>query len=167
MVALQNAPKKEYSEILNASVLLKTEFEVFSTWSEQCYTRNCIFETRDFELILLCWEADQETPVHGHGGEKCWVKIIDGQFKETLYHSNDNRTLKEVKNFTSTVNDLSYMDDGMGFHKLKNINNGRSMSLHLYAKPIRHCQQYDANALQFVQKTLRYNTKPELGLNIK
>ena len=67
----------------------KSAFEIFCSWSESTYTRNCIFENERFELILICWQSSQKTPIHDHGGEECWVKFIDGEFKETIYKSNE------------------------------------------------------------------------------
>ena len=57
----------------------------------------------------------------------------------------------------SKPSDISYMIDSMGFHRLENIHNERSMSLHLYAKPIRNCQLFDENSKTFVSKKMSYD----------
>jgi cysteine dioxygenase len=50
------------------------------------------------------------------------------------------------------------MKDFIGFHRLENVSNKRSMSLHLYAKPIRKCRIFDEKSKSFVNKDLGYDT---------
>ena len=121
-------------------------FERYCSWSNECYTRNCIVDNESFELILLCWEAGQATPIHDHGGEECWVKVIQGEFKETIYKFNKPGEIRTLRSTVSKKGDLSYMIDFMGFHRLENISKKRSLSLHLYAKPIRNCQLFDEDS---------------------
>ena len=89
---------------------------------------NCIVNTEKFELILLCWEQGQITPIHDHGGEECWVKVINGEFRETIYKVNKLGELNVIKTIISQVNEVTYMKDFMGFHSLENVSKKRSMS---------------------------------------
>ena len=50
------------------------------------------------------------------------------------------------------------MKDFMGFHSLENLSDKKSMSLHLYAKPIRACRIFDEESNTFVHKELEYDT---------
>ncbi|MCL4148870.1 UNVERIFIED_CONTAM: hypothetical protein GTU68_020361 [Idotea baltica] len=137
-------------------------FENYSSWCDESYTRNCIVENEKFELILLCWKAGQITPIHDHGGEECWVKIIEGEFRETIYTADKSGELKVVKSMISKSNDVTYMIDFMGFHSIENLSSKKSMSLHLYAKPIRSCNIFDENSRKFVNKDLTYDTASPL-----
>jgi len=58
------------------------------------------------------------------------------------------------------------MIDFMGFHNLENKSNKRSMSLHLYAKPIRNCNVYDSKRNAFVRKELSYDNVEGLQQSI-
>jgi cysteine dioxygenase len=109
-------------------------------------------------LILICWCEGQRTPIHDHGGEECWVKVIEGEFKETIYKQNEAGELNFVKSSISKSNEITYMKDFMGFHRLENLSNKRSMSLHLYAKPIRKCKMFDEKSGTFMNKDLVYDT---------
>jgi len=66
--------------------------------------------------------------------------------------------LKLTKTKFSKKNDITYMKDFMGFHRLENSANKRSMSLHLYAKPIRSCNVFNEVSKTFVLKELDYDT---------
>ena len=69
--------------------------------------------------------------------------------------------LKTVKSSLSKTGDISYMIDFMGCHCLENLSNERSMTLHLYAKPIRNCNVFDEVSGKFVNKEMVYHTVAE------
>ena len=156
--ALSNEEKSKYTDIIRSINLPLSAFENCCSWSDKGYTRNCIRDTDKFELILLCWEKGQVTPIHDHGGEECWVHIIQGKFRETVYNVDDLGELNVVKTNISNTGDVTYMSDFMGCHSLENLSDARSLSLHLYAKPIRNCNAFDDDLGEFVHKDLTYNT---------
>jgi cysteine dioxygenase len=150
--------RREYAAVLKEMKISPQEFEKYATWSDTCYTRNCIEENSDFELILICWSKAQKTAIHDHGGEECWVYVVDGEYRENIYEKNDLGELKSVKSLQMQSGDVTYMIDFMGFHDLENHSNRKAMSLHLYANPIKKCNVYDADKKVFVSKKLFYNT---------
>jgi len=158
ITALTEEDCRNYMNIVRSVNIPSAAFEPFCSWSPEKYTRNCIVENEKFELILLCWEQGQVTPIHDHGGEECWVKIIQGTFKETIYKMDDNGELTPIRTGNSAVGDISYMIDFMGFHRLENTDSQRSLSLHLYAKPIKNCQMFDEASKKLVRKELVYTT---------
>ncbi len=159
---LDEVERKNYTTILKSIQLPKAEFEKFATWSETCYTRNCVVENENFELILLCWEKDQITAIHDHGGEECWVYFAEGTFKENIYSQEENGELKIIKTTNTKPGDVAYMIDFMGFHNLENTSNKRAMSLHLYAKPIKNCNVYDSEKNEFFSKEMSYDNVQEV-----
>ena len=93
---LRTASKDEYKSIGVTLDLPLKELEPFMFWSDKRYTRNCIVREGDFELILLCWEPGQGTSIHCHGGEECWVYMIDGMIEESNYiFEDDNLILQD------------------------------------------------------------------------
>lgn len=159
---LDEEERANYTTILKSMTLPIAEFKKYATWSETSYTRNCIVENENFELILICWEKDQVTAIHDHGGEECWVYFVEGNFREHIYTENDNGELSIVKTTNTKAGDISYMIDFMGFHNLENLSEKRSMSLHLYAKPIKSCNVYDSEKNKFVSKELFYDSVKEI-----
>ena len=155
---LSEGERTTYNHIIHSLQLEPNAFEKYANWSKDCYTRNCIADTEKFELILICWCAGHQTLIHDHGGEECWVKVIEGEFKETVYKQDKMGALKLTKTKFSKKNDITYMKDFMGFHRLENSANKRSMSLHLYAKPIRSCNVFNEVSKTFVLKELDYDT---------
>ncbi len=158
ITALTEGERTTFSHIIQSIKFKPETFDKYCSWSNECYTRNCIINNEHFELILICWCEGHRTPIHDHGGEECWVKVIDGEFREVIYKEDEVGELKAIKKTISKPNEVTYMKDFMGYHSLENISKKRSMSLHLYAKPIRECKAYDEKAKTFISRFLTYDT---------
>lgn len=164
LFALNTSDKTQYGAILRRLDLCLKKFEPYQSWIKSCYTRNCIEENDDFELILLCWEPGQSTPIHGHGGEECWVYFLKGDFEERIYTLDDAENPVLKKRNSVGPGGLSYMENHIGVHSLKNCSSERGLSLHLYANPIRTCKVFDEDASEFIEKEMSYHTKQEAEL---
>jgi len=128
-------------------------------FNEERYTRNCIARDDYFELVLLCWEQGQKTAIHCHNNQECWVKVVAGSFAEELYRVNDaTGTMEYISTEILSQHDVTAVEDANIFHNLTNISRGRSISLHLYMKPIEECRIYDAETSQIKRVSLSYDT---------
>jgi len=156
---LYNTSKEDYNSIFENLQLNKKLFEEYESWSQKKYTRNCIYNDEQFELILLCWEKGQETSIHCHGGEECWLYLLEGEIEEVLYNKDENVTQKDIRKLQKL--ESSYINDSIGLHRLKNSFEGRTITLHLYAKPIKKCTFYDEKNSIFVSRHLKYDTIKE------
>ena len=69
-----------------------------------------------FNLILLCWAESQGSSIHDHSNSHCFVKILDGELKETLYtwpKENEDGTMTEMHPLATnscTRNDATYIN---------------------------------------------------------
>lgn len=162
IAALLEEERTTFNHIIHTINFQPEDLEKYTSWSEDCYTRNCIINNEKFELILICWCEGHKTPIHDHGGEECWVKVIEGELKEVIYRRNEDDELIAIKSSRSKVNQVTYMKDFMGFHSLENISKKRSITLHLYAKPIRKCNIYDEDLKRFINKDMNYDTIAKL-----
>ena len=151
-----------YQEALNQSYDLnvsESEIANYTSWNKSSYTRNCIARNRDFELILLCWEEGQKTAIHCHNQQECWVKVIQGNFAEYLYEYDDvNNRMNPTNEVYVAQNEVTTIEDSNTYHSLENTYKGRSISLHLYMKPIVKCNVYNQATNQLECKYLTYDT---------
>lgn len=155
---LSGSSKDNYNIVLQNVCIERTSFSKYENWSKEKYLRNGIYKDEHFEVILLCWEKGQETTVHCHGGEECWVYLIEGELEEIFYIKDSDHNLTQAKSQKLYVSKSSYINDSLGLHKLKNSFEGRSLSLHIYAKPILKCSYYDEKDKRFKNKALTYDT---------
>jgi len=164
---LSESSKAHYNSILNRFDFNTVDFSDFESWSSQKYTRNCLYKDVQFELLLLCWEEGQETSIHDHDGEDCWVYLLEGKMEEVFYSLDNTEGLIEERSQYIKPHELSFINDRVGFHKLRNASKGQSVSLHLYAKPIEQCNFYCERSEQFIERKLNYDTYKELILDVK
>src|SRR5690348_14215987 len=43
------------------------------------YTRNLIYKNSLFELIAICWDVGQKSPIHNHCNQECWMAAPIGK----------------------------------------------------------------------------------------
>ena len=82
-----------------------------------------------FEIILIYWDSNSESKIHDHPEKGCILQLFEGQLEEHLYDSD----LKLIKITTIDSNNTSYINNSIGFHKIKCID--KAISLHIYSPP--------------------------------
>lgn len=152
----------EFIDITKKLSLGPDDLEPFAHWDKDFYTRNCVSRNDDYELILLCWEPGQKTPIHCHNGEECWVYSVQGELEERRFklidEQKDQDDLKETRRAMMREGRVAYMNDEMGFHSLHNLSKERAMTLHLYVSPIDSCRIYNEEEECFVRKEMQYTS---------
>lgn len=155
---LSQCKKEAIKNLIARLQIPNSEFEKFATWDKTYYTRNCIARTQDFELLLLCWQAGQETPIHSHNDQDCWVFLVEGSIVENQYKNDKNEvpvlTVSELMQEQGSY----YINDDIGLHSLHNSKEKRAMSLHIYVNPIEECSYYSQRLQEYKIKKLSYDT---------
>lgn len=80
------------------------------------------------ELFLLKWNKNSISKIHNHSHYGCTMKIIEGELIEDMYDNNLNFLYQNKYN----KNDTGYINNNIGYHRVYNINEKPSYSLHLY-----------------------------------
>ncbi len=155
--SFEDAEPPDQGKILNKLEIPTSEFLKFASWSEGCYTRNCITKCEKFEFILLCWEGNCQTKIHDHAGQDCWVYQVDRVLREVRFEGPEDK-LEVYSDETLKKGEVSYMNDQMGYHRIENPSDKRAMTLHIYANPIEQCKVYDENTSRFEIATMVYDT---------
>lgn len=138
--------------------LTASDLAPFSVWKDQQYTRVCLNRSDDHELLLICWDQDVATPVHCHDKQDCWVFLVDGTMQERRYEQDEaSEELCQTQALDLKAGQVSFMNDSMGFHDLRNTGGSRAMTLHLYMEPIDECNVYSQEEGQFSRKTMVYD----------
>lgn len=134
-----------YFEVLQRMDIAESEFEKYLTWNDDKYTRNCLARTDDFELMLVCWEEEQQSRIHDYGDAMAWVHPVSGCLKEERYLLSNNGTgLIKISSLTLKAGEFSFVHK-TGIHQYMNNYESRAVSLHLYVKPITTRKIYDCS----------------------
>lgn len=154
---LKNADSDDYVAIAKNIDIPLSEFEKYVSWNSEAYTRNCIDHNENFELILICWKPGDETPIHGHDDQRCWVYQVAGEMLEERFQKEDGELVKDHE-MALTQGKLSYMHDSMGYHTLTNVTSENALTLHLYIKPVGECEVFNDEKKKFETIEMSYHT---------
>ena len=58
------------------------------------------------------------------------MKILEGCLEEEIY----NKDLSKNQNYIRNKDDIQYIDNSLGYHKIRN-NNKDTISIHIYSPP--------------------------------
>lgn len=77
------------------------------------YTRNLIDAGNGkFNLMALCWGEGHGSSIHDHADAHCFVKVLDGELRETMF-AWPSESEKETEMHKTDVND--YPKDGVTY----------------------------------------------------
>ena len=119
------------------------DWRTWALFDPERYTRNLVHRCADYELLLLGWGEGQESPIHDHAGQQCWMAVLDGDVEEVHFRQGDEgEPLKRgaVRRFAR--GQVAYIEDEIALHLVRPAR-GRAVSLHLYSNPIDTCRIYD------------------------
>lgn len=172
---------KDHIDINEVHTILEYFQCDFSEWSKYIfynktkYTRNLIDEGNGkYNLLLLCWSEDQGTGVHDHAGSDCFVKIIKGQIKETIYdwpkHFNSKNSYNSTDETDSPLvvksvtvmnpGEVTYMHDKIGIHRLQNFSKTETaITLHLYCPPYTESMNFEESTSKSSKVNVIFHSK--------
>lgn len=133
----------------------------YCTWNERFYTRNLVHSTDLYELLILCWQKGQASPIHDHQSQDCWIYVVEGTIEETLYqptlHRDQRFILRETDRITYHQGDKSrLMNSTRAWHSIKPLSQ-QAITLHLYSLPIKKCHLYNLQTGQLSERKLNYS----------
>jgi cysteine dioxygenase len=118
------------------------------------YTRTCAYRDREFEVLLLNWAAGAASPIHDHGGQRCWMLVLSGKLQVDDYvrlDEGDVRGYAHIEPVGSQILDAGSLDARSGrfdLHRVAALTNTSAVSLHVYSAPLRRYLVYDEAARQ-------------------
>ncbi|KAL6807881.1 RmlC-like cupin domain-containing protein [Trichoderma sp. SZMC 28013] len=104
------------------------------------YTRNLVDEGNGkSNLLVLVWSPGKGSPIHDHGNAHCVMKILRGDLTETRYafpeKDEPEGQMTVISEKTYKENQVTYMADELGLHRVSNRGSDFAVSLHLYTPP--------------------------------
>ena len=164
---LKACDDREYLDVLVNYKPESGDLEKHYMWSSDHPTRNCLHKSEEFELLLICWEEGQFTPVHDYNFKEAWVHTLSGKLREERFALDPfTSELKKVSSVSLEEDDYSFMNKVGGIHKFSNTGEGRSVSLHLYSNPIKEWRVYDTKTGDYTVEELSYDSYSGAGQNI-
>ena len=110
------------------------ELEPYLRFEPDHYVRNLVFENEQAEVLLLCFEAGQRTPIHDHTNSACGVRVISGVAMETLFEETEDGWLYATGTASLHAGGVVSSTDA-DKHQLSNLQSGsqRLVTMHVYS----------------------------------
>jgi cysteine dioxygenase len=137
------------------------DWKRFGRFDPALYTRNLVARNEQFELLVLCWSAGQESPIHDHAGQHCFMAVLEGRIEERQYALPSGIAGEPLRPLGRRVferGEVAYIHDRIALHRVGPCGDQPAVSLHLYARPIDACQVYDERSGAVVSRQLIYHS---------
>uniref|UniRef100_A0A8C8R6U0 Cysteine dioxygenase n=1 Tax=Pelusios castaneus TaxID=367368 RepID=A0A8C8R6U0_9SAUR len=124
------------------------EWLEYAQFDQFRYTRNLVDKGNGkFNLMILCWGEGHGSSIHDHTDSHCFMKILQGNLKETLFEWPGKKSSGAMTKKSERVlgeNQCAYITDSIGLHRVENTSHTESaVSLHLYSPAFDSCNTFD------------------------
>lgn len=116
----------------------------------------------------MCWAPNQKSAFHAHEGSQCFVKVLQGRLLEQQlpFPSSSSEPTKVPTNGEELeatckhldTNQVTYIDDSIGLHKVTNESETEpAVTLHVYLPPYTKCRVFKLMGREHNNKQLELN----------
>ncbi|XP_023030363.2 cysteine dioxygenase type 1 [Leptinotarsa decemlineata] len=136
------------------------DWKKFAKFDRYRYTRNLVdVGNGKYNLMILCWGEGHGSAIHDHANAHCFMKMLQGSLEEIRFAWPQKilEPLEEVGRKPLFVNDVCYINDSIGLHRVENSSNvDTAISLHLYCPPYKNCSVFNQNTGQKSTSTVTF-----------
>ncbi|RKP18549.1 hypothetical protein ROZALSC1DRAFT_26749 [Rozella allomycis CSF55] len=137
----------EILNIMNGYKSKRCDWDRYAYLIPGKYTRNLVDDGNgSYNLLLLVWDKNSQSPIHDHSGSHCIMKVLEGTLTESRYEwplKDDNKPMNLVSSTDLSKDKSVYIHaDKIGLHRVSNNTDTLSVSLHLYTPPYQICQTF-------------------------
>src|SRR5215212_7697029 len=76
---------EELHACLDNLIVTEEDLRPHRSFKAGTYARHRVFRSEFIELLILCWQPGQRTPIHDHNGSYGAVCVCEGVLWETLF----------------------------------------------------------------------------------
>jgi cysteine dioxygenase len=129
------------------------------------YTRNLVHRQAAFEIVALHWSAGARSPIHDHGGSRCFVSVVSGSLvSDEFALISGGRVagpakLSHLRTRTLAAGDIDVRTSQVDIHRVA-APAAEAISLHIYAEPLDRYLVFDREAEVCRDARSRYDERP-------
>jgi cysteine dioxygenase len=148
-------------------------------WQDAFYTRNLIYRDDLIEVMAVCWQRGQKTPLHTHNGQLGWMLVSRGiaevtNFKwqgcnaatgqnigglDCIAGATEIQLSRETVETCGRRGHVNTVDRDRTIHQVAVVGNEPVVSVHIYSRPIDSCVAFDLDSPRCYRRQLRYFSK--------
>ena len=106
----------------------------YVTLNPNHYHRTKVFSNDDFEIFVITWNKSQQSKIHDHSENGCYMLMLQGELFEEIYSKDSTSAPLQTKTFKEGF--VGYIDNTIGYHRISNLSETDiAVSLHVYSPP--------------------------------
>ena len=130
-------------ELLTQTNITLDDLREFAQFDNAHYRRNLVAIGEWYEILVICWQSGQRSPIHNHAKSTCGLKVLDGICTETVF---DHSPCGQVVALHSTHVNAGHVcaSQDTDTHQVSNLQAGNRnlVTLHIYSPPLRSMQKF-------------------------
>lgn len=105
----------------------------------ESYIRTPVFMSKEFDVYFIHWPPLSRSPIHDHPETGCWMKVVSGNVRETLYPNLEKVSMEIGDSIgsdskTLTSGDTTYIRSNVNLHSIHNPSpTHTARTLHVYS----------------------------------
>lgn len=108
------------------------DWKVHVKFTDEQYARISLYRDTRFEILLLCWQPQQCTPIHAHPARGCLQKVLQGELFEERFSMDQGECFQSRPLY---LGETAFIENALGTHRVSNVASVPAVSLHVYAPP--------------------------------
>jgi uncharacterized NAD(P)/FAD-binding protein YdhS/predicted metal-dependent enzyme (double-stranded beta helix superfamily) len=135
-------------------------------FSPKNYQRQILYRDSNCEIILVCWQPGQFSPIHDHGDSLNVTRVYRGVLTSRTFTQDDSPTGKSSPLLLSTrylQKDEIVGVDRAEIHQLANTSQQNLITLNVYAKPLQQMQVYNSVRGQSQVSSIQTKNQTSIG----
>jgi len=106
----------------------------YITLNPNYYHRTKVFANDNFEIFVITWNKSQQSKIHDHSENGCYMLMLQGELIEEIYSTSSTTSPMQTKVFKEGF--IGYIDNTIGYHRILNPSDTEiAVSLHVYSPP--------------------------------
>ncbi len=152
---------------IGSFVLEPASLEPYVFFAPGHYTRNLVYRCDLFEVVTLGWERGQESPIHNHHDQECWMGVPVGRLEvrnfRIIHRDPARRSCRLARSVRYTIDpeNPTAVDPNEPIHSVHNLSEfgRRAVSVHVYSLPFDTCEVYDVERCRYDIVHLQYTSR--------
>ena len=158
--------RDEVHRIVSRLRVTRGDLTRYLHWSDEHYTRTRFYQGERFEILVLCWQEGQMSPIHDHARSICTMLVLEGPCETTNYRigaADGMRRLVRGRRTPLPPGNLTTVYAG-DIHQVGNPPGSGAglVTIHFYLPPIPEMLVWDeGNPEPRIQQAVSLDPEPE------
>src|SRR5471030_1205402 len=115
----------------------------FVQFDGEHYRRNLVCMGEWYEIIVICWQSGQRSPIHNHAKSTCGLKVLGGVCTETVFDHSPCGQVVALHSSHLTAGHICSSQD-TDTHQVSNLQGAghNLVTMHIYSPPLRAMQKF-------------------------